>query len=381
MEEQDHRTPGQLIRKLLEDRGWTQRVFAVVWGVTEQTANLTVQGKRDVSAEDALALGAIFGVEPERFMDLQKRYELARARMLAQEADTTRIAQRAALLGSLPVMEMMRRGWLETVDIRKVGTVESALCRFFGAEHPEDVEFLPHAAKKTQVSSAATPAQLAWLYRVRQIAAEMLIPKYAPGGASSAVARLKSLLSDPELTKQVPRILAESGIRYVVVESLPAAKIDGVCFWLDDTAPVIGMSLRFDRNDNFWFVLRHELEHVAQEHGRAVVMLDAELEGVRAGVGQAVADEERVANAAASDFCVPTTKMDQFIARKAPFFAERDILGFARTLKIHPGIVAGQLQHRTGRYDRFRNHQVKVRSIVAPSAYHDGWGDIYPVGE
>ena len=80
-------------------------------------------------------------------------------------------------------------------------------------------------------------------------------------------------------------ILAESGVRFVIVEALPQAKIDGVCFWLDKQAPVIGLSMRYNRIDNFWFVLRHEIEHVLKGHGRDAPegMIDAELEGDRAG--------------------------------------------------------------------------------------------------
>jgi len=95
--------------------------------------------------------------------------------------------------------------------------------------------------------------------------------------------------------------------------------------------------MRYDRIDNFWFVLRHELEHVIQLHGRNTIMLDAELEGERAGVGETVSVEERIANAAASNFCVPDKMMKSFIARKEPFFAEQDLLGFAAMLKVHPG--------------------------------------------
>ena len=65
----------------------------------------------------------------------------------------------------------------------------------------------------------------------------------------------------------------------MVVEALPGSKIDGACFWLDPTTPVIAMSLRFDRIDNFWFVLRHELEHVLQRHGQSAPVLDIELDG------------------------------------------------------------------------------------------------------
>ena len=106
----------------------------------------------------------------------------------------------------------------------------------------------------------------------------------------------------------------------MIVETLSSAKIDGVCFSLDDASPVIGVSLRYDRIDNFWFVLRHEIEHVLQGHGKAAAILDIELEGQRAGTGSSIAEEERIANKAAADFCVPTAQMDAFIARKAPLF-------------------------------------------------------------
>jgi len=257
--------------------------------------------------------------------------------------------------------------------------VETELMRFFGVNSLEDIEILPHAAKKTAVSSDPTPPQLAWLYRVKKIASEMLVMAYSPQVVISALSKLRLLTGSPEEVRKVPRILAECGIRYTLVETLSSAKIDGVCFWLDDRSPVIGMTLRHDRIDNYWFVLRHELEHVLQLHGRTIAMLDAELEGERAGTGPSVSEEERVANEAAADFCVPKKMMDAFIARKAPFFSERDLIGFARTIKVHPGIVAGQLHFRTGRFDRFRNHLAKVRTIVAPNAIKDGWGDVVPV--
>jgi HTH-type transcriptional regulator / antitoxin HigA len=48
-------------------------------------------------------------------------------------------------------------------------------------------------------------------------------------------------------------------------------------------------------------------------------------------------------------------------------------------MQVHPGLVAGQLRHKLGIYNRFSNHLVKIRSAVAPSATVDGWGDVVPV--
>jgi HTH-type transcriptional regulator/antitoxin HigA len=284
------------------------------------------------------------------------------------------------LFSSLPVNEMIKRGWLNATSTRDIKRVEAELARFFGVTSLENMEVLPHAARRANVGADVTPPQLAWLYRVRQIASDMIVAPFTRAKAVDAVGHLSSLLLSVEEARKVPRILSEAGIRFVLVESLAAAKIDGVCFWLNHNAPVIGLSMRHDRIDNFWFVLRHELEHVIRGHGRNAIVVDAELERERAGVGPGIADEERIANQAASDFCVPSKQLQQFVARKAPLFPNRDILGFARTLSIHPGLVAGQLQHQMGQYERFRNHLVKIRHAVAPSAMVDGWGDVAPIG-
>lgn len=371
-----YKTPGQLIRGLLETRGWTHRVLALVLGMEETAVGRILADKRSVDANLAVSLEEVFGVSAEKFLGLQKSYDLAMARLVATP-DPKR-AMRAHLFGDIPIAAMIKRGWLEATSLRDP-QLEGALIKFFGVNRVEDIETLPHAAKKTQTNVPPTAPQLAWLYRVRHIATEMIVGRYSPQAVRKAIGNLKSLLAAPEEVRNVPRILAECGIRFAIVESLPSAKIDGVCFWLDENSPVIGMTIRYDRIDNFWFVLRHELEHVLCRHGLTSAMLDTEMEGKNAGTGSDIQEEERIANEAASDFCVPNKMMDAFIARKAPLFYERDIIGFSRTINVHPGLIAGQIRHRTGKYDRFGNHLVKIRSLIAPSALVDGWGDVVPV--
>lgn len=374
----EFKTPGQLIQHLLDTHEWSQRVLSIVLDIGESTINKIISGTQSVDAKLALALAEVFGVNPEDFLNLQKSYDLAQAKIVSM-SDPAR-TNRANLFGKLPITEMIKRGWIAAKDIRDVAQVQAELTRFFKADSLDEIEVLPHAAKKTNATSDLSPVQLAWLYRVQEIADELLVSSYSQAAVESAIEKLKALRGNAEDTRRVPRILQDAGIRYVVVEPIPGSKIDGVCFWLNETSPVIAMSLRYDRIDNFWFVLRHELEHVRRLDGQSVIMMDAELEGERAGTGQNIPKEEREANAAAAEFCVPQDSLKQFVDRKAPFFHERDVIGFSRTIKVHPGLVAGQIRHKTNRFDLFGKHLVKVRSFVAANATHDGWGDVYPIG-
>jgi HTH-type transcriptional regulator/antitoxin HigA len=373
----EHKSPGQLISSLLTERGWTQRVLALVLKMDETGINKLVGDKRSVDASLALALEEVFHVPAEQFLELQSNFELAKAR-ITHRPDIGR-ANRALLYGDLPIAEMMKRGWISAESIKDTKTVENELIRFFGVNRAEDIEILPHSARKTAVNDSPSPAQLAWLYRVRQIAKDVLVKQYSRHNLSSALPKLRALAVSPEGAGSVPRILAECGLRFVIVETLSSAKIDGACLWLNDRSPVVGMTIRFDRIDNFWFVLRHEIEHVLREHGRDSIRLDANLEGDRAGIGPAIAEEERQANSAAQEFLISSTQLEAFVARKAPFFSERDIVGFAKLMRIHPGILAGQLQRKIGRYDRFRDHLVSIREKIVPNAFTDGWGNVAPV--
>lgn len=377
--EQTLLTPGQFIKSLLEQRDWKQEILATVLKVEQSTVSRLVQDKRSIDANLAIALADTFEVPAEKFLEIQSAFDLAKARAGIKPNPSRSL--RANIFSRLPVAEMIKRGWIQADNLKDTERIEAELARFFGVDSVDQIEVLPYVAKKTDVAEGTTPAQLTWLYRVKTIAAEMLVPRYSPAAVRKAIEQLDTLLQSEAEVRQVPRILGEAGIRFVLVESLPGAKIDGVCLWLNDMAPVIGMTLRHDRIDNFWFVLRHEIEHVLRGHGRRqAITIDIELEGPKAQTGNDIPEQERIANEAAKNFCVPAEEMEKFITKKSPYFAERDILGFAATLHLHPGLVVGQLQHRTGRFDRYRNYLAKVRDHVRPSAVVDGWGDVYPVG-
>ena len=57
--------------------------------------------------------------------------------------------------------------------------------------------------------------------------------------------------------------LRKQGIQFIVERHLPRTYLDGAVIMTDKINPVIGLTLRHDRIDNFWFTLIHELAHLS----------------------------------------------------------------------------------------------------------------------
>jgi HTH-type transcriptional regulator/antitoxin HigA len=361
--------PGQFIQEELNARGWAQRDLAFILGIEETALNKIIKGKTGISLDMSKALAAAFNVDPDFFANLQKAYDLAHT-----PASDPAIARRATLQGRYPVREMIKRGWLKNLE---PALLEIQLNRFFKADNDNDVMQIRHIARKTNAGEDATLTQQAWLHRVVQIAESIECKPYSERALYQAQTRLKALMIRPEDIQQVAGILAECGLRFLVVEGLPAGKIDGVCIWLNPNKPVVALSLRFDRIDNFWFVLWHEVTHVLNRDGKSesAWIIDVELEKDR--VKESV--QERKANEGAAEKCVPEGDMISFLARRDRFIAEQEVLFFARQMKVHPGVVVGQIHNRTKKYELLRKHQVKIRQYLMPTAMVDGWGQVAPV--
>lgn len=359
--------PGEFLRDELDARGWSQIEFAEILGRPPRVVNEIIAGKRGISPDTAKELAAALGTSAQFWMNLETAYQLWKTAPASE-----RISKEARLRERFPVREMIRRGWIEASESFDI--VEAQVLRFFNIPSVDAPVNMAHAARRTN-EGEISPLQLAWLCRVKQLAGALQVATYSEKGLRSAIDDLRQLATSPEEIRHVPKIMAACGVRFVVVEPMPGSKIDGMCSWLEDgKSPVVGMSIRQDRIDNFWFVIRHELEHVLRGDGRAGDIIDVDLGEAEASLG-ADPDAERAANDAAAEFLVPRVKLDNFIARVRPLYSEQKVVNFAKVNNIHPGVVVGQLQNRGEiPYANLRRHLVKIRHILTQSALTDGWG-------
>jgi HTH-type transcriptional regulator/antitoxin HigA len=162
----------------------------------------------------------------------------------------------------------------------------------------------------------------------------------------------------PDSVRDLPAILKGYGIILVFQKGPSGIKSDGVVTKLENGLPVIGMTLRYPRLDNFWFTLMHELSHVLlhyEEIGTPIIE-DLQLEDQEM--------LEKQANKLTQNLLIP--RKDWY--RCPPRFERTNdsIIKFANKLGIHPSIVAGRLQREIDRYDLFRDIVDKndVREII-----------------
>ena len=354
--------PGDLIREELDARGWTQTDLAEILGRPMRVVSEVLAGKKAITPETAQGLGEAFGVGAQFWLNMESAYRLHVYRTKSDSTNT--VTRRAALFAKAPIKDMLKRGWIEPSE--NIDVLEKQIDEFFSAP-------LTAAARKSAPYDETTVAQRAWLYRARRLAAGSATAKYSKKKLIAGLDDLRALMVEPEEVRHVPRLLAELGVRFLVVEHLPHTKIDGACVWIG-SSPVVVLSMRYDRIDSFWFTLAHEIGHVVNNDKFS---LDVDL--ISKEPDRDKPKHEIKADEFASELLVPEDELDDFVARVYPLYSKKKIDGFAARIGVHPGIVVGQLHYRDKiSYSHSREKLVKVRDLLADSSLVDGWGHIAP---
>lgn len=155
---------------------------------------------------------------------------------------------------------------------------------------------------------------------------------------------LAKLSRERDGPKAAVKMLAKSGTILVTLDHLPGTFLDGAAICRADGAPVIALTLRHDRLDNFWFTLLHELAHAALHLGedRSVIFDDLD---VNSGDGI-----EAEADAFARDALVPPKLAKRCLK---PDLTIEELHEIAELAEVHPAIVAGRYRWEHGDYRKF----------------------------
>lgn len=248
-----------------------------------------------------------------------------------------------------PLKEMLKRNWLNfkgTLSEARMqaATLIGAWAARLGGDALQPALLRQHVRAGSEADSYALAA---WRIRVSLLALGQNVPKYQNGTVTHDfvrdLVRLSYLDNGPLLAREY---LLKSGIHFVVEAHLPHTHLDGAAIKLSDGPPLIAMTLRHDRLDNFWFTLCHELAHVALhfEGEESKAFFD--------DLDQAEIDTyEKDADSWATEGMIPRDLWRAAKMEGTP--TARKVLAFAANLRISPAIPAGRIRKEKGDYKVF----------------------------
>lgn len=223
---------------------------------------------------------------------------------------------------------------------------EDLVLKFMQGLLPKQAEpaFLRAPLHQRGTRDADGYALLAWRLCVIKKARANPAPRAYRKGVITAkwlrdLARLSAFDDGPRLAREQ---LGKVGVTLVIEPHFKGTYLDGAAM-LDEGRPIVALTLRHDRLDNFWFVLMHELAHVAKHlddaHPLFTDNLDSPDEQDR---------KEREADDMAGEALISQTAWKKSAARTSHL--SKDVAALADKLGVHPAIVAGRVRHETGNY-------------------------------
>ncbi len=246
------------------------------------------------------------------------------------------------------VSEMEVRGYFGKASLKKYSKVE-LLKSFFSIINVPTQQLVGMSRKSNYRSSPLTDkrALAAWATCVFKKAKKVRISKKYKHGTidlkfMQKLAKLSVKENSPILAQEY---LEKHGIILVIERHFSKTYLDGAAILINKDNPVIGLTLRYDRLDNFWFTLMHELAHIAQHYNSNISLFYDEIEGIKT---IDLDEKEREADTLAEEALLPKAKWEISPARLVPSSMAANSL--AQELGVHVSIIAGQIRHKGGKY-------------------------------
>lgn len=344
--------PGDFLREELAERGWAEGEFAKIIGRPAQTVSEILNGKKEITPETAVAIGAALGTSAELWLNLQAGYRLHQVRSVKSNSITP-VTRRAKLRSLVPVRELQKRSWLPITD--DVDELEQAVCKLLAITSIDEEPQFEIAARRSNAGAMFTPEQTAWVARIERLGTGRVSKAYNAHGLTDLTSGLVRRLETPLDLRHLSDWLADCGVALVIELPLRNSKMDGVVSFSTGT-PIIGLSTRFDRMDTFVFTLLHEIAHLLLGHvGPGDLNID---EGTDDASEQS--DCEQQANDAAARWIFPHPPVLPTDGLSPRVLAET-----AKAYGVHSCFLIGRLQ-KEGRLDwsEYRRIIPKVRPFV-----------------
>lgn len=313
-------------------------------------------------------LGDFLGLKEQQI----QRYEADRYRTASLErlieiaqALNVKISKRVELIGdsqmstfdmgdwrAFPFAEMFKRGWFEDFegnlnDARK--SADSLLPEFFRNANTNRLAPAFHRRSVRTTGQIHEAALAAWEARVATLA-DRLRPEIAFNRSRIDASWISDLVGLSTLADGLHRAighLRSIGLVLIIEPHLPGTLLDGAALRSGGNTSVIGLTLRHDRLDNFWFTLLHEVAHHA-------LHIDEEVTAIFDDVESPARDKvEADADTFAQEALLPSKVWHTCMSRFTR--TEKAVLADANRFGINPAIIAGRIRREANNYTLLKN--------------------------
>lgn len=340
-------SPVEAIRFRMEQQGLKNKDLVPFIGSASKVSEV-------LSCQRSLSLGMI--------RNLVKGLGIPAEVLIGKSGAELQPEKAVAELRNYPIAQMLKRGWFPGFDgtlAEAKKQVEDLFIAFAGELGPNILKPAFNRQHLRDGGQKDDYALAAWRIRVMNLAMKERLPPYCKGVLNheflSRLAQLSFLDAGPKLARES---LNKYGIHLIIEPHLPKTHLDGAAMKLPDGSPVVALTLRHDRLDNFWFTLFHELAHVhlhLDKEGYEVFFDNLDNEGMDRC--------EKEADALAQEALIPTRDWKASgLSKHAP---QQAVLALANKLHISPAIPAGRVRHERHNFFLLKNlvGQGKVRGL------------------
>ncbi|MCK5827795.1 HigA family addiction module antidote protein [Candidatus Bipolaricaulota bacterium] len=337
--------PGEILGETLQARAISQSELASRCGLSEKHVSQIINGRASITSETALMFEQVLGVRARLWMSLESNHRLH----LARTEEQHRLAAYAEWSSRFPIQALAKLGWLPTQCTD--ADCARALLRFFGVTSPsaweKQYEKFAVAYRKSPAFQSSMESISAWLRIGTLEATKAVTETFDKARFQQSLREIRSLTHRPasEFEPRMKQLCNDAGVALVFVPELPKTYLSGATRWISSDKALIMQSLRYRKDDHFWFTFFHEAAHVLQ-HGKRSVFID--------GISPNDSEEEQQADAFAANHLIPSKSYASLVRPGRP--SRNEVIAFAKRQEIAPGIVVGRLQHdRIIPFDRFND--------------------------
>ena len=258
--------------------------------------------------------------------------------------------------GRFPINEMAKRGWVRSVASAKTKAEDliGDLIASAGGMKAVPMPLFRRNDAMRQNAKTDTYALLAWCLKALAASRkQQLTGAYVTGSITlDELAKLSKLSAHEDGPKRAKDALSSLGVHLVCISHLPKTYLDGAALRsVDGGAPIVALTLRYDRIDNFWFSLLHELAHVGRHFNGAVEAFVDDFSLREAPSRRHEDPRENEADEWAEEALI--SRELWATGGLTSHASYSGIIAFSQRIGVHPAIVAGRVRHQTRNFRAF----------------------------